>query len=148
MQGCLCSSTPPEIIGIIHNKAILVQGSRDYADKGKDTDSVSTRVPSGQEFRFMIPAAQYHTDMMGSLWKTTTSYCQAHEGFVPEAGVQYEVIYDAGINPCKFAVYKMLNGKQIQISTQNFPICLQPQNATATDWLSRKIREKCEERGN
>lgn len=104
MQGCLCSSTPPEIIGIIHNKAILVQGSSNYADQGKEADRVSAKVPSGQEFRFMIPSVQYQTDMIGPSWKITTTYCFPHEGFVPETSTRYEVIYNVKENRCGFAV--------------------------------------------
>lgn len=148
MQGCLCSSTRPEIVGIIFNKAVLVQGSDNYADKGKYSDRVSANVPSGHEFRFMLPAAQYQTEQMGTLWKTTTTYCQPHEGFVPEAGARYEVIYNAEVSRCGFAVYKIIEGLRQQILTEKYPLCLQPQNAAATDKLSIGIREKCEGRGD
>jgi hypothetical protein len=147
MQGCLCSSTPPEIIGIIHNMALLVQGSSNYADQGKDTDRVSAKVPSGKEFRFMIPSVQYQTDMMGPVWKTTTTYCMPHESFVPEAGALYEVIHNAKVNRCGFAVYKIAKDQRLPISTAKYPLCLHPHSATATDRFSRGIREKCEERG-
>lgn len=148
MQGCLCSSTSPEIIGIIHNKAFLVQGRSNYADQGQDTDRVSVKVPSGREFRFMIPAVQYQTDVMGPVWKTTTTYCQPHEGFVPEVGALYEVIYNAKVSQCGFAVYKIADGQRLQIATKKYPLCLPPQHATATDRLSSGIREKCKQGGN
>jgi len=148
MKGCLCSSTTSEIVGIIHNKAALVQGSSDYADKGKDSDRVSVYVPSGREFRFMLPAAQYRTELVGHrLWKTTTTYCQPHAGFVPDPRSRYEVVFDAAIDPCDFSVYKVLEGRREKLIASKYPLCLQSQNAEATDKISVAIREKCEESG-
>jgi hypothetical protein len=133
--GCECSAAPMETVGIMFNKAVLVPGSGNYADKGKYTNTFSTTVPAdGTSFRFMMPSVRYEA----RLPQVRTDYCQAHQSFVPRAGAKYVATFDYARDPCAFDVVQVEESVSKPVALRAYPMC-----AIVGDNLEPNVRRYC-----
>jgi hypothetical protein len=138
MQGCACTSGKVSTIGIFHNKAVLVAGSANYADKGRDTDRFEVRVPAnGEEFRF----AMFISDVQLNGMTVTSRGCQAHYGFNPQPNAEYIVTYDKTQAACDFHVVDVASGKPIDPTARKYPMCLVGQDDKG--WFPNAVRDNC-----
>jgi hypothetical protein len=149
LAGCSCSQDDPEVIGIFHNKAALVAGSANYADKGKDTNEFTVRVPAdGGQFRFLLGTPKYainrsHAERESIPARTIRlTYCQAHHAFEPQPGKRYEAVYDVGRDQCSMEVFAIEPQGKVKVPTTNFPMCaLKKDNS---DGISDRLRAYCD----
>jgi hypothetical protein len=140
-QGCGCSSEPLEEIGIFHNVALLVPGHASYADKGENVSEFVVKVRAdGTPFRFVmgLPSSSL-SEQPGYV---TSSYCQAHESFIPVPGETYEVTHDPAQAKCHMSVNVVRGANRSPVETVNYPPCaLRADNA---DGISDRIRNVCQ----
>lgn len=134
MDGCFCSSSPPEHIATL---GAMTRGSSDYLDKGQFVSSLTFSVPaSGEEFRISVVDNLTRRDG-GKLMQVI---CQPHVGFVPEAGKSYQIKYKRDGNRCDFEVAEIGNSR-VPLTLKKYPVC-KPQGSGSW-WFTEEIDKLC-----
>lgn len=141
-SGCSCSNEETEIIGIFNNKAALMAGSDNYADKGRSVDKFTVKIDAnGDEFRFLIPIPEYAFTSASPTISGKLKYCQAHHSFTPKAGGNYTITYDPSFSTCSASISEPNNQKEQSTTLKSLPLC----NifSKGNDFLTKKITEYC-----